>query len=86
MENSEELQQLDHNQGADLRNSNGAVHNAQSPPKNRSSPRNGGVGASDNPDEIRVKRKTNKGKVEVQDVKKTIDFSKDPTINHITCN
>ena len=40
----------------------------------------------DDLDEMKIKRKTNKGKVEVSDIKRTIDFSRDPTINHITCN
>jgi hypothetical protein len=43
-------------------------------------------GGAEDLDEMKIKRKTNKGKVDVSDIKRTIDFSKDPTINHITCN
>ena len=38
------------------------------------------------PDDLRVRKRTNKGKVDVTDLKKTVNFSNDPTINHIACN
>ncbi len=36
--------------------------------------------------DTRVIRKTYKGKVDVSDIKKNINFSDDPTVNHIACN
>lgn len=84
MENTAEDHDPQNLNGADLRNSNGAVSGGA---KGKTSPSNGAAGANtENTDELRIKRKTNKGKVEVSEIKKNIDFSKDPTINHIACN
>ena len=41
---------------------------------------------SDKPFDIRIRKKTSKGKVDVTDIKKSVNFANDPSINHITCN
>ena len=37
-------------------------------------------------DEGKVKRKTNKGKVESSDIRRQVENLSEPKINHITCN
>ncbi len=49
---------------------------------NTSSGSNKKGGQEDN----RVRKRTNKGKVDVTEFKRTLNFSNDPTINHIACN